>query len=289
MKKISTYILIIACAGIFSCKNSNNANSGTLDPSRIVCVSKQLTELVYALGQQSHLVGTDLTSVYPPEAKKLPKVGYHRLLNAEGIISLKPTLVIHDGNVAPQAAMDQLKKVGIPIKEFPEAKTIDDTKKLIHQLGDLFNAGKQADSLCAKMDKDFAAAAEKRKQYTDTPRVIVVHFGEQSNRYLVVGKGGTSGKIIELAGGKNAIDIDKGMGPLSAEIIAKAQPDVILATDVGFDEQGSVENFKKLPGIALTPAGINNCIYRLTEHDIMYFTPETGETVMKVMDLIHKK
>jgi len=288
MKKISIYFLLLICGSILSCKNGNNANNA-VDTSRIVCVSKQLTELVYALGQQSHLVGTDLTSVYPPEAKKLPKVGYHRLLNAEGIISLKPTLVMHDGNVAPQAAMDQLKKVGIPIKEFPEAKTIEDTKKLIHQLGDLFNAGKQADSLCAKMDKDLATAAEKLKQYSDTPRVIVVHFGEQSNRYLVVGKGSTATKLIALAGGKNAIDIDKGMGPLSAEIIAKAQPDIILATDVGFDQKGSVDNFKQLPGIALTPAGINNRIYRLTEHDIMYFTPESGETVLKIMDMIHKK
>ena len=57
----------------------------------------------------------DLTSIYPPAITKLPSVGYHRALNAEGIISMRPTLFLNDGNFGPDAVLEQVKKVGIPM------------------------------------------------------------------------------------------------------------------------------------------------------------------------------
>lgn len=289
MKK--TIITIVSALQLLmaGCSHTEHkTDNGRLNTERIVCVSKQLNEIIFAIGAGSHVVGTDLTSVFPEEIKKLPKVGYHRLLNAEGIISLKPTLVIHDGNVAPATALTQLEKVGIPVKEFSEAKTVDDTKKLIRELGALFHVEKGADSVCNKLDADLRKADEQKKQYKTTPKVILVHFGQQSNQYLVVGKGSAATQMIALAGGENTASVDKGMGPLSPEIIAKAQPDVVLATEVGYDQKGSVENFKGLAGIALTPAGKNNRIFRIEENNIIYFGPRTGENILKIMELIHK-
>ena len=50
---------------------------------RVVCVSKQINEYLYAIHAESVLVARDLTSIYPPEITKLTSVGYHRALNAE--------------------------------------------------------------------------------------------------------------------------------------------------------------------------------------------------------------
>lgn len=50
---------------------------------KIVSAGASVTELIYALGAQSQLVGVDVTSVTPKESP-LPKVGYHRALSAEG-------------------------------------------------------------------------------------------------------------------------------------------------------------------------------------------------------------
>src|SRR5215217_6376988 len=127
MKKIILFllptVLLVACR--FGKKNNHTGQE------RIVSVSKQLTELLFALHQGNKLVGVDLSSTYPPEATKLTTVGYHRLLNAEGIISLEPTVVMHQGDVAPPNVMPQLQQVGIPIKVYPAASTIDSTKILI--------------------------------------------------------------------------------------------------------------------------------------------------------------
>ena len=60
---------------------------------RLVTISGAITEVVYALGAEAQLVGTDTTSLYPAAALKTPKVGYLRQLSAEGVLSLQPDAV----------------------------------------------------------------------------------------------------------------------------------------------------------------------------------------------------
>lgn len=285
MKKLPIILLLSA---LIACTSTQKDQSQATGKQRIVCVAKQLTELIFALGAGNQLVGVDISSTYPSAAQKLTKVGYHRLLNAEGIIALKPTVVYHDGNVAPEAVMEQLKKVGVPMKVFTDAHTIPEVKVLFDSLAVPFGAQKQADSLKAKLDADLAKAARDVKQYKTTPKVAIIHFGRVINNYLVIGKAGTASYMLNLAGGKNVMDTLKGMKPLSPEIISKAQPDIILVTDFGYDRLGNAEKLATLPGIALTPAGKNKKIYRIEEHDLIYLGPRTGENVQILMKLIHQ-
>jgi iron complex transport system substrate-binding protein len=74
----------------------------------------------------------------------------------------------------------------------------------------------------------------------------------------------------------------------SPEIIAKSNPQVILMTEYGFDRLGSAEQAKTLPCVAETDAAKNGRIYRVSEHELMYFGPETGENILKLAKLIHQ-
>ncbi|HEY2722152.1 MAG TPA: hypothetical protein VGI82_10530 [Chitinophagaceae bacterium] len=95
MQKI---ILILILSNLFiACGRFGDKKKETNSKQRIVCVSKQLNEIIFAVGGDTSLVGLDISSTYPPEAKKITTVGYHRALNAEGIISLNPTVVWHVG------------------------------------------------------------------------------------------------------------------------------------------------------------------------------------------------
>ena len=73
---------------------------------RVVCVSKQINEFMYDIHAESVLVARDLTSIYPAAITRLPSVGYHRALSAEGIISMRPTMLLTDGNLGPDAVVD---------------------------------------------------------------------------------------------------------------------------------------------------------------------------------------
>lgn len=273
-------ILLLSC-GRFSNKKENAGKD------RIVCVSKQLTEFLFALQQGNKVVGVDLSSTYPLQATKLPTVGYHRLLSTEGIISLEPTLVVHQGDVAPPGVMPQIEKVGIPIKAYPQGNSIDSAKIVLQMVAKDYGAEAIATQLNNKLDADLKKADSIVKQYPAKPKVLIVHFGRQMNQYFVVGTRGTGDKMISLAGGINAADTTS-FRNISPEVIVKAQPDVILATDFGFDRVGSMEKFIQLPGIGLTPAAKNKRIYRIEEHNLLYFGPRSGETIMHIAELIHR-
>lgn len=285
MKKI---ILLSGLAiFLFACNQFGKKNE-VIGKDRIVCVSKQLTEIMFALHQGDKIIGLDLTSSYPPETNNITKVGYHRHLNAEGIISLDPTVVMHQGDVAPAEVMPQLQKVGIPTKVYPAATSIDSTKALIRMVAKEYGQDTAAERINQKLDADLAKAEAIVKQYSTRPRVLIIHFGQQRNQYFVMGTKGTADAMLKLAGGVNAADTSS-FRDLSPEVIAREQPDVILATDFGWDKMGgTAEKFKELPGIALTPAAKNGKIYRIEEHDLVYFGPRTGENVLKMAQLIHQ-
>jgi iron complex transport system substrate-binding protein len=258
--------------------------------SRVVCVSKQINEFIYAIGAQGHLVARDLTSIYPPEILKLPSVGYHRALSAEGIISMRPSVFLTDGNVGPNAVLDQLREVGIPILVMDPGKSLVGAQDLLTQLGRYFHREETAAVALrawkAGMDRALHDAEQWKEQ--PRPRVLIIHFGQEINNYLALASGGPAQQMLIWSGGENAIAKVGGMVRLTPERIAQAAPDVILATEVGFDRFGSAEKFAQLPGINLTPAENSGRIFRIAEDDVMYFGPRTPGAVAEIAPLIHR-
>ncbi|MEP7231295.1 MAG: ABC transporter substrate-binding protein [Ginsengibacter sp.] len=289
MKKIFFFIFIIP-AFVGCGRFGNNQNDSPKD-MRIVSLSKHLTEMVFALGKGHDLVGVDLSSTFPDSAKLLPTVGYHRALNPEGIISMSPDLVIHSNDVGPANVMPQVEKAGLNVKVFGGANTFDSARMLLRDLGKFFNEEKKADSICKKMDADMAKATATLMdmKIRDSPSVMIIHFGRANNIYFIMsGRNGVGDKMIALAGGKTATYDAKGARQLSAEAVAASNPDIIIATDYGYDKMGSMDKFiSEIPGVALTNAGKNKRIVRFEEHDLIYFGPRTGENIIKLMNLIH--
>jgi iron complex transport system substrate-binding protein len=285
--------VVLTCL-LTGCSRFGNKSAGQAGPQRIVCIGEAYNEMIYALGAQESLVGVDYSSTYPSEIKKLPTVGYHRALSAEGILSLKPTLIIDDDNIGPDSVVRQLQALHIPMKTFPSKNdSIEGTKALMREMGTFFHKEKRAEELCAQMDSEMAAAALAVKKYKTTPRVAVIHYGRASNTYLIVGDGGggdagTAGSMVKLAGGQLAIQQPGMQRMASPEIIAKSNPQVILMTEYGFDRLGSAEQAKTLPGVAETDAARNNKIYRVPEHDLMYYGPDTGNAIMRLAQIIHQ-
>jgi iron complex transport system substrate-binding protein len=291
-------LLLLLCSGAFfslSCARFHNAPTEAKD-ARYVVISPIYNEIIWALGAQDKVVGVDLSTTYPPEVKNVQTVGYHRALSAEGILSLHPTAVIHDNNIGPPQVVQQLQQLNIPLQTFTAKNdSIDGAKALIREMGAYFHKESRAEELCNKLDTERSASLEQVKHYSDHPRVAVIHFGRASNVYLVVGKGGGGdgggvSQMVELAGGEMAIE-NRGMQRMeSPEIIAKANPDVILLTNYGYDRlNGSLDQIKALPGVATSNAAKNNRIYRIEENVLNYFGPRSGENIAKVAALIHQK
>jgi iron complex transport system substrate-binding protein len=285
------YISMILVAFSLGAGCGADAHSQEVEPGdRVVCVSKQINEFIYAIGAQDHLVARDLTSIYPPEIIKLPSVGYHRALSAEGITSMRPSTFLTDGNVGPDAVLDRLRDVKIPIVVMNPGNTVEDAQRLLTRLGQYFHRQDAAAAVLADWDRGMDEVRRQSAKWEGQPhpRVLMMHFGQVANNYLGLGNGGTADQVLKWSGGENAIDKVGGMTRLTPELIAQAAPEVIIATDVGFDRFGSAEKFKELPGVDLTPAGKTGRIYRVDETDLMYFGPRTPDAVARITALIHK-
>jgi len=287
MKQYFSMVTIVFC--LAACGRLGNKSDAQNRTERIVCIAKQYTEIIFALGAEKNIVAIDISSTYPPSAKKLPTVGYHRALGVEGILAAKPTLIIHDNNIGPEHVVKQLEHLNIPMKVFQnKGGNIDSTMLLIREMGNYFNKNNQAELLCKKLENDMSVAIEKSEQYKEEIKVLAIHFGQASNVFLVMTQKSTAAKMIHWAGGKMAVEDAKGMRQLSAEVVAASDPDVILLTDFGYDRLGTPEKIKELPGVAGTKAAKNNKIFRVEEHDLVYLGPRTGENVLMLQKLIHQ-
>jgi iron complex transport system substrate-binding protein len=284
------YLLIAGAVLLFaSCGRFGNEDKKTNNAERIVCIAKQYTEIIFALGADKDIAAVDVSSTYPPAAQELPTIGYHRALSAEGVLAAKPTLIIHDNNIGPEHVVKQLEELKIPMKVFDtKGEDIESTKALMKEMGQYFHKEAAADSLCKKLDADMKLALNNTASYTDSLNVLVIHFGQASNVFLVMTKKSLAAKMVNWAGAKMAVDDERGMLQLSAEVVAASNPDVILLTDFGYDRLGTSEKIMELPGIAGTKAALNNRIYRVEEHDMVYIGPRTGENVLMLQKLIHQ-
>ena len=82
-------------------------------PTRVIALGGDITEIIYRLGEQSRLAGRDATSNFPAEAQAIPAVGYFRQLGAEGVLSLKPDLILAAASAGPPEVLQQISSTGV--------------------------------------------------------------------------------------------------------------------------------------------------------------------------------
>ena len=100
---------------------------------QLVSLNGSTTEILFALGVGEKVVGCDASSTYPRGVReKLPSVGYQYGLNAEGILSLNPTLVIGRKDVKPSQVVKQLRMAGVTVLLLEEPRSFETAKKRLH-------------------------------------------------------------------------------------------------------------------------------------------------------------
>ena len=281
------FVAVLFLSLISACGRFANEDQKQDQEKRVVVIAKQYNEIIWALGAEQDIVAVDVSSTYPPEIKDLPTIGYHRALSAEAVLAARPTMIIHDNNIGPEHVVRQLEDLKIPMKVFETSATdIPTTKALIVEMGQYFNKQERARELCDQLDKDMETALASVRTDVPRPKILVIHFGQASNIYLVITGNSTAAKIIDWAGGDMAVTGDRGMKQLSAEVVAASDPDIIFLTDFGYDRLGAREKIMELPGVAGTTAAKNGRIYRVEEHDLVYLGPRTGQIVQTMQKLI---
>ncbi len=190
---------------------------------RIVSLSPHLTELLYAAGAGAKVVGAVEFSDYPPQARRLPRVGNDAAIDLEAVLALRPDLIVAWPNAGSRPYIDRLADLGIPTFR-SEPRELEDIARTIEKLGVLAGTSSEVPAAFRKR------VAELERRYSGRPKVRV--FYQVWDRPLVTVNGQhVISKVIRLCGGENVFADLPGIAPqIDREAVLRARPDVVITS-----------------------------------------------------------
>jgi iron complex transport system substrate-binding protein len=197
-------------------------------PLRVVSLIPATTELVFALGAGSLLVGRTSWCDYPAEASAVPDLGNGIGPNIEAVVAARPELVLLYKSGANRTAAEQLRSFGIPTLELATDR-IEDFERITRLVGRALGRAGAADSLVARTAAELAAAS------ADTggsrPTVFLLAWDRPP---MTLGRGSFLSEIVDRAGARNLFDdLATSSAPISIEAVAARDPDFILVSGTG--------------------------------------------------------
>lgn len=254
--------------------------------ARIVSVGSALTEIFYALGAEAQLVGVDTTSLYPPQARDLPQVGYMRALSAEGVLALKPTVVMATTAAGPAAVLDQLRATGIEVVVVPDRYDYESVASKIEIVGRMTGKVAEARILVDRGLADMQGLKDRLAAIRMRPRVLFL-LSMGGGAPQAAGRDTAADGIIRLAGGVNAIDGYAGYRPLTPESVIAARPDIVLMPRQGVEAMGGAQAVLAQPALAQTPAGRAGRLLQFDAVLLLGFGPRTPQAATELAEALH--
>lgn len=193
---------------------------------RIISLSPNITELVFAAGAGDKLVGVSSYSDYPDVAKSIPGIGDSSSLDLERIVALKPDLVIAWNSGNKVADIDKLERLGLTVF-ITEATKLEDIPRLLRKIGKL--AGTLAIAELAA--SSFEAELRKIKQRYRSRQPVEVLYLIWHRPLMTVSDNHIISDIINICGGINVFAAAPSLTlVISAESILEADPQIIISS-----------------------------------------------------------
>lgn len=258
------------------------------DVSRIVVLTGDIAEVVWALGLGAQVVATDTSATYPEAAKQAPKIGYMRTLSAEGILAQRPTVVIGGESAGPPAVLEQLRGAGVPVVIVATPSTLTAPAQKIREVAAALGVPDVGERLATQIQQEIAAAQALAAQAKSKPRVVFLNLrGNQVQQ--ISGRGTPAQAVIEGAGGIDAGAAAgvSGYQPLTAEGLVAAQPDYILVFSLGLASIGGTDQLLQLPGVSQTPAGQGRKVLSYDDQYLLGLGPRTGQMLDELVRALH--
>lgn len=282
--KLSIGLALIWAFAFQACQPAAQS-TGFSDNAKIVSLNGTISEILVDLGFEENIVGVDVASNYPASLQEKPKVGHSRQLSAEGILALAPDVVIATSeDIKPELAQ-QIRSTGVKLLLFDHHFSSNGTKELIRSMADSLDRKKKGDSILVALQFDLekVEAIEKKEP---KPKVLFI-YARGTGTMMVAGKNTQVEKMIELAGGVNAVDDFTEFKPLTAEALVAANPDVILLFDSGLSSLGGVDGLLEVQGIRQTNAGKNKKFVEMEGQFLTGFSQRLGKAVEELAKRIH--
>lgn len=242
---------------------------------RVISLGGTVTEIIFALEQEDRLVANDASSIYPEEAKELPRVGYYRDLSLEGILALQPDLIIASENAGPPEVLERIRSMGVETVTVSDEPGVDSLYKRLEQVAAALNVehagAKLGEQIRASLDALSTGAPSTRSA------LVILHRG---GPLLAAGSGTSADALLKLSGLDNVTDDTmQGYKPMSSEALAALAPEIIFTSTASAEAAGGLAAFAAHPGIATTPAAQSNRVFAIDDLLLLGMGPRVAEAV----------
>ncbi|WP_434703924.1 ABC transporter substrate-binding protein [Pseudomonas sp. Z1-12] len=243
----------------------NQGISAAESPQRWVSAGGALSEWVSALGGESKLVGVDTTSQHPESLRALPSIGYQRQLSAEGVLSLRPQILVGTEEMGPPPVLAQIRSAGVQVELFSATPDLPTLQGNLRHLGQLLGAEAAAaqvfDRYQEQLTQQHARVVEaQRKQ--KAPGVLLL-VGSSGGKPLVAGKGTSADWLLQQAGAHN-LATHSGYKSFSVESLAGLNPEVLVFADRALSgEEARAALFRENPILSSTRAARDGRVMEL--------------------------
>jgi iron complex transport system substrate-binding protein len=249
-------VLLALCASLLSCAWVTAAEPL---PQRWISSGGSLSEWVVVLGGESHLVGVDSTSQHPQSLRALPSIGYQRQLAAEGMLTLRPDLLLGSEEMGPPPVLAQLRGAGVQVEMLSAKADLASLQASLQRIGALLGEPQRAAQAFSSYQQrlqqqaDWLLVAQRQQS---APGVLLL-LGHTGGNPLAGGKETSADWLIERAGGRNLAS-HSGFKALSTEALLALDPEVVIIADRSLAGDAAREALlQQNPALAATRAARN--------------------------------
>lgn len=253
-------------------------------PERIISTAPSNTEIIFALGLEGKLVGRSEFCNYPPEVEAIESIGKMSPLNLEKIISLKPDLIFGYGGFQTKD-IPRLRELGFKVIVI-ERESLAGMLQSIQLIATASGIPEEGRQLTANLQERIDRIASLTSQLSpiQKPKVFT---GSSYETIWSPGQGTLFHELITLAGGENIVGHLKGWVAISPELIAQAEPDIIIVP-IGIMNPEEIVKIKNdlinHPGWSQVPAIKFNQIFTVNE-DLFY---RAGPRLVDGLELLYE-
>ncbi len=256
-------------------------------PHRVVSLGPSLTETVFALGCGDRVVGVGDYAQWPPEVRKLPRLGGLYNPSLERILALEPDLVLLPSPMPKlQAAC---RGAGIPV-EILRVESLEGVLKAVIRVAELLGRPGRGRRLAASISRELAAV-RRRTAGLPRPRVLL-QVGMAPGpglTGLTAAGGGTF--LSELAAAAGAVNVFPDPGRRyfqpSLETVARARPSTVLVFDAGAADPAAARRAARSAWSALLPPPATPGVHVLTDQLFVLPGPRVGRAAARLADILH--
>lgn len=266
---------------------ANPCETPAKDSSRIVVAGGSLTEIMYFLGLNDRIVGVDSTSNFPEEASNHPIVGYVRALSTEGLLSLRPTLILGENDMGPPEVLQQLESIEVETVVVEETHTAQGIIDKINCVASTLDA---VGEFSAELQDGLISSREalhKFQQKDYKPKVgFILSLTEGS--LLASGTGTSAAGFLEMIGATNAFDQFEGWKSVSKESLVQVNPQFLIFTQRAIGAMVDETAVQEHAAIRMTKAAETGGIVIRDGMEMLGFGPRTLKAAVDVAELIHE-